>query len=116
LFISFPFSCRERGCHTLCGYLIALWQQVAVGREHRRRRVADLGVAPSYRELGLVVNWLRESGMEDLDYDDDLVELAEANGSGWHEALDLSTAVAYGVESLYAGPVKLRRLRSSGER
>lgn len=25
-----------------------------------------LGVAPSYRELGLVVNWLRESGIEVL--------------------------------------------------
>jgi hypothetical protein len=67
-----------------------------------------LGMAPSYRELGLVVNWLRESGVEEITYDDDLVELAEANGSGWHEALDLSTAVAYGVESLYAGPVKAR--------
>jgi hypothetical protein len=74
-----------------------------------------LEVAPSYRELGLVGNWLRESGVEEITYDEELVELAEANGSGWHEALDLSTAVASGVESLYAGPVKLRRSRSSGE-
>jgi hypothetical protein len=70
-----------------------------------------LGVAPSYRELGLVVSWLRESGVEELTYDDELVEFAEANGSGWHEALDLSTALAHGVESLYAGPVKARRGR-----
>ena len=71
-------------------------------------------MAPTYRELGLVVQWFRESGVEEVTYDDDLVELADANGSGCHEALDLSTAVAYGVESLYAGQVKLRQMRSSG--
>jgi hypothetical protein len=67
-----------------------------------------LGEAPSYRELGLVVNWLRESGVEEITYDEELVELAEANGSGWHEALDLCTALAHGVESLYAGPARAR--------
>ena len=70
-----------------------------------------LGVAPSYRELGLVVNWLRESGIKEIDYDDDLVALAEANGSGWHEALDLCSAVVYGVEVLYAGPRKARLMK-----
>ena len=67
-----------------------------------------LGVAPTYRELRLVVNWLRESGIKEIDYDDDLVALAEANGSGWHEAMDLASAVVYGVERLYAGPRKAR--------
>jgi hypothetical protein len=70
-----------------------------------------LGHAPSYRELGLVVNWLRESGLKEIDYDDELVELAEANGSGWHTALDLSCAVVYGVESLWAGPRKAPSMR-----
>ena len=59
------------------------------------------------------MNWLRESGVEEITYDEELVELAEANGSGWHEALDLSSPVACGVESLYAGPVKLGRSRTS---
>jgi hypothetical protein len=63
-----------------------------------------LGVAPSYRELGLVVNWLRESGVEEVIYDEESVELAKANGSGALVALDLSVAFAHGVESLYAGP------------
>ncbi len=72
-----------------------------------------LGVAPSYRELGLVVDLLHESGVEGVDYGDDLVELAEANGAGWHEALDLSTALTYGVESLYAGPPWARRSRDN---
>ena len=69
-----------------------------------------LGVAPSYRELGLVVNWLRESGVKDLDYDEELVELAEANGATAHEALDLVSALAYGVEVLWAGPQKARSM------
>ena len=46
--------------------------------------------------------------MKEIDYDDELVELAEANGSGWHTALDLCSAVVYGVELLYAGPRKAR--------
>ena len=75
-----------------------------------------LGAGPSYRELGLVVHWLAEAGVEEVAYDDELVELAEANGATAHQALDLAVAVTHGVESLYAGPVKLRRLRSSGER
>ena len=70
-----------------------------------------LGHAPTYRELGLVVNWLRESGVKEIDYDDELVELAEANGSGWHTALDLCSAVVYGVELLYAGPRKARLMK-----
>ena len=70
-----------------------------------------LGVDPSYRELGLVVDWLRESGVEDLDYDDELVELAEAKGSRWHDALDLVSALAYGVEVLWAGPRKARSMK-----
>ncbi|HEY6638551.1 MAG TPA: hypothetical protein VIZ61_12780 [Solirubrobacterales bacterium] len=74
-----------------------------------------LAVAPSYRELGLVVNWLREAGVEEVIYDDDLVELAEANGSGWHEALDLVSAVAYGVEVLWAGPRKARSMKPLSE-
>ena len=49
--------------------------------------------------------------IKEIDYDDDLVELAEANGSGWHEALDLCSAVVYGVEILYAGPRKARLMK-----
>ena len=75
-----------------------------------------LGTAPSYGELGLVVNWLRESGVEEVDYDDDLVELAQANGATAHEALDLAVAVSHGVESLYAGPVKLRQMRRARDK
>ena len=75
-----------------------------------------LGVAPSYRELGLVVDWLREAGVEEVDYDEELIELAEANGATAHEALDLVSALAYGVEVLYAGPAKARRMRPLRER
>jgi hypothetical protein len=54
--------------------------------------------------------------VEEVAYDEELVELAEVNGATAHEALDLAVAVSHGVESLYAGPVKLRQLRSPGER
>jgi hypothetical protein len=62
-----------------------------------------LGKGPSRRELGLVADQLREAGT-DVIYDEELVELAVASGSSAFVALDLSTAVAYGVESLTAGP------------
>ncbi len=51
-----------------------------------------------------------------VSYDEELCRLAVANGSSAHEALGLATAVAHGVESLYAGPVKLRRSRSCRKR
>ena len=70
-----------------------------------------LGSGSSYRELRLVVKWLREAGVKEIDYSDDLVALAEENGSGWHEALDLCSAVVYGVEILYAGPRKARLMK-----
>ncbi len=58
---------------------------------------------PSLREIGLVADLLREAGA-DIEYNDELVELAVECGSGALVALDLSTAVAYGVEALTAGP------------
>ena len=45
----------------------------------------------------------RESGIGVV-YDENLAELAVASGSSAFVALDLATAVAYGVESLTAGP------------
>ena len=65
-----------------------------------------LGTAPSFRELRLVVRLLRESGVQEVAYDEDLVELAAANGSSAFDALDLAVAVNHGVECLYAGPPK----------
>jgi hypothetical protein len=62
-----------------------------------------LGAGPSRRELGLVVDLLRESKVE-VSYDEDLVRLAEENGSSAFVALDVAAAVAHGVESLSAGP------------
>jgi hypothetical protein len=71
---------------------------------------ADIGAAfrylgrnPSPRDLGLVADRLRRSGV-DLDYDDELVRLAEASDANAHVALDLVVAVAHGVEALTAGP------------
>jgi hypothetical protein len=43
----------------------------------------------------------------DVIYDEEPCRLAVANGSSAYEALGLATAVAHGVESLYARPVKL---------
>lgn len=62
-----------------------------------------LGKAPSYRELGLAADLLRESGVE-VNYDERLRDLAVANGSSALDALDLATATALGVEALCAGP------------
>ena len=68
-----------------------------------RQAFRFLGKGPSRRELGLVADQLRESGVRVV-YDEELVELAVASGSSAFVALDLSVAVAYGVESLSAGP------------
>ena len=81
-------------------------RQVDLGQAFR-----FLGSGPSYRELGLVVEWLRQAGIEEVTYDDELVELAEANGATAHQALDLAVAVSHGVQSLYAGPPWARRSR-----
>ena len=70
-----------------------------------------LGEAPRFQGLALVVDLLRESGVQEVIYDDELVELAKANGCSGFDALDLATAFAHGVESLYAGPQWSRRTR-----
>ena len=67
-----------------------------------------LGEVPSDEELDLVVKLLRASGVKEVSYDDDLVELAKANGCSGFDALDLATAFAHGVESLSAGPRAVR--------
>jgi len=58
---------------------------------------------PSHRDLGLVADRLREAGMK-VAYDEELQRIAEASGSSALVALDLATAVAFGVERLTAGP------------
>ena len=70
-----------------------------------------LGEAPRFQGLALVVDLLRESGVEEVSYDDELVALAEANGASGFDALNLATAFAHGVESLTAGPQWSRRTR-----
>jgi hypothetical protein len=77
------------------------------GRLDLERAFRFLGKAPSRGELGLVADRLRESGMEVV-YDEELRRLAEASGSSALVALDLHTAVAFGVESLTAGPTAWR--------
>jgi hypothetical protein len=66
-----------------------------------------LGKGPSRRELGLVADTLRSAG-EDVvaatENFDELAEIALASGASGFVALDLRTAVAYGVESVTAGP------------
>lgn len=62
-----------------------------------------LGAAPSYSDFEIAVGLLREAGIE-VDYTDELCDLAEECGSSAFVALDLHTAVAYRVKSLYAGP------------
>ena len=79
------------------------------GRIPTRRRIdleqafKYLGTAPTRRDLGLVADLLQESEVE-VNYGRELREIAVANGSSAIDALDLATAVAYGVESLWAGP------------
>ena len=72
-------------------------------------RFLGMGSDPGRRNLAFAIELLRESGVEDVVYDDDLVELAEANGASAFDALDLATAFAYGVESLTAGPKRSRQ-------
>jgi hypothetical protein len=50
------------------------------------------------------MHFLRRSGVKELDYDDELQDLATANGSMAIVALDLHTAFYFGVEALYRGP------------
>ena len=74
-------------------------------------RFLGMGSDPGRRNLAFAIELLRESGVEEVVYDDDLVALAEANGASAFDALDLATAFAHGVESLYAGPQCSRRTR-----
>jgi hypothetical protein len=66
-----------------------------------------LGETPSWRELGLVAEALREAGVE-VPFDEETRKLAAANGSSALVALDLHTALAYGIEALTGGPRKSR--------
>jgi hypothetical protein len=65
---------------------------------------ATLGRGPSFYELGRVCALLREAGITEVEHDDDLVALAERNGSNGFVALDLSTALTFGVQALRRGP------------
>ena len=71
-------------------------------------RFLAMGQGPGRRNLAFAIELLRESGVEEVVYDDELVELAESNGASAFDALDLATAFAYGVESLSAGPRAVR--------
>ena len=46
-----------------------------------------LGMGSARRDLDFVIELLRESGVEEVSYDDDLVALAEANGARAFDAL-----------------------------
>ena len=71
-------------------------------------RFLAMGQGPARRNLAFAIELLRESGVEEVVYDDDLVELAEANGASAFDALDLATAFAHGVEGLTGGPKRSR--------
>jgi hypothetical protein len=66
-----------------------------------------LGSAPTHRELGIVADLLRRSGVE-VAFDEELCALAEATGSSPFTALDLHVAVAHGIEALWAGRTDVR--------
>jgi hypothetical protein len=63
-----------------------------------------LGREKSYHRLDVVVKRLRAEGVKELPSDQELEQIAEANGSSAITALDLDVAFYHGVESLYAGP------------
>jgi hypothetical protein len=52
----------------------------------------------------MAADLLHRSGLDDLDYDEDLVAIAQENGSSAIDALDLVVVFHHGVEALYAGP------------
>jgi hypothetical protein len=62
------------------------------------------GQAPSYRQLDVVVRRLREQGIRQLDYDEELEDIAVENGSSGIVALDVHSAFHFGVEALYREP------------
>jgi hypothetical protein len=66
-----------------------------------------LGEGPSRRDLGVAANLLRQSGLERLDYDEELSDLAERNGSMGIVALDLAVVFAHDCDPsiLSRGPM-----------
>jgi hypothetical protein len=67
-----------------------------------------LGTGPSHRELGMAADLLHSSGLDDLDYDEDLIAIAQENGSSAIDALDLVVVFHHGVAELTRGPRHVR--------
>jgi hypothetical protein len=78
-------------------------------RELIRGAFTALGDGPSRRELALVVNALHRAGVSEIDWSDELVELARESGASAFVALDLVTALAHGLPALTAGPRRTPR-------
>jgi hypothetical protein len=66
-----------------------------------------LGKGPGFAKLARAADLLREACIE-VEFNDELVEIAEANGSSGIDALDLAVVRYGGVEALTASGPRAR--------